>query len=88
MMAVDGTDGRRRGKESGMKERSPRLSTGWMIDDSAWVWRMGGLTRDGTVAPGSQDQILTRGREQGRLIFSVQLHHENDWQHHTGWSRR
>ena len=44
-----------------------------MIDDSAGVWRMSGLTRDGTAEPTSQGQTLRRERGQGRSIFPVEL---------------
>ena len=37
------------------------------------VWRMGGLTRDGTVEPVLRDRILTRERGQGKIILPVQL---------------
>ena len=44
-----------------------------MIDDSAWVWRMSGLTRGGTAVPASRGQILSDERGQGNFIFHVQL---------------
>ena len=44
-----------------------------MIDDSALVWRMSGLSRNGTAELVSRDQILRRGRGQGKKYFPVQL---------------
>ena len=41
-----------------------------MIDDSAWVWKMSGLTRDGTAEPVLRDQILRREQEQTISLFS------------------
>ena len=44
-----------------------------MIDDSASVGKMSGLTRDGTAEPASQGQTLRRERGQGKSIFPVEL---------------
>ena len=38
-----------------------------------WVWRMSGLTRDGTTKSVSRDQILRRQWGRGKIIFPVQL---------------
>ena len=43
-----------------------------MIDDSACVWRISGLMRDGTAEPVSRDQIIRRERGKG-FFFTVQL---------------
>ena len=43
------------------------------IDDSACMWRMSGLTLDGTAKPVSRDQILRRIRGRGKIILFVQL---------------
>ena len=51
-MAVDGINGRRRGKKS--RE---------LVTDSAWMWRMNG-TWDGTVEPVLRDQLLRPERGQ------------------------
>ena len=48
--------------------------------DSAWVWRMSRLTRDGTAEPVSRDPILRRERGQGIFIFPCIADHEQDWQ--------
>ena len=70
-MAVDGMDGRYylividysiTIAESGNKERRPGVSTRLMIDDSAWVWSMSGLTRDGTAG-------LSRETGTGKPLF-------------------
>ena len=40
------------------------------INDSAWMWRMSGLARDGTVEPVSREEILRRERGQGeKYVF-------------------
>ena len=46
-----------------------------MIDDSAWVQRMSGLTRDGTADPFSRDQILRRERGQGNINLPCSADH-------------
>ena len=51
-----------------------------IILDSARVWRMGVLTRDGTAESVSRDQILRRERGQGKNHFSCSADHEQDWQ--------
>ena len=50
-----------------------------MIDDSVQVWRMSGLTRDGTAELDSRDQILRRerGQENNNLLCSADR--EQDW---------
>ena len=48
--------------------------------DSAWVWRMSRLTRDGTAEPNSRDQTLRRERGTGKILFSCSADHEQDWQ--------
>ena len=50
--------------------------------DSAWVWRMSRLTRDGTAEPNSRDQTLRRERGQGKSNFPCSADHEQDWQPH------
>ena len=47
--------------------------------DSAWVWRMSGLTRNRTAEPVSRDQILRRERRR-KIYFSCSADHEQDWQ--------
>ena len=59
---VDTTPWRKTGGKRGARECAP---------DSAWAWRMSGLTRDGTAEPVSRDQILRRERGQGKFIFSL-----------------
>ena len=49
---------------------------------SAWVWRMSRLARDGTAEPVSRDQILRHVRGQGNIIFPCSADHEQDWQPH------
>ena len=45
------------------------------------MWRMCGLTRDGTAEPVSRDQIIRREREQGNSFFpSSSADREQDWQ--------
>ena len=57
----------RRGEERRSPPVSARLSAFNVISlDSAWVWRMSELTRDGTAEPVSRDSILRRDRGQGR----------------------
>ena len=51
-----------------------------MIDDSAWVWRMSGLTRNGTAEPVPRDQILRREGRQRKVRFPCSADHEEDWQ--------
>ena len=51
-------------EESGIYERSPRVSNNQ--SDSARAWRMSRLTRDGTAEPISRDQIFRRERGQGK----------------------
>ena len=41
---------------------------------------MSRLTRDGTVEPVSQDQILMRERGHGMVNFPCSPDHEQDWQ--------
>ena len=48
--------------------------------DLARVWRVSGLTRDGTAKPVSQDQILRRERGHGNMHFPSLANHEQDWQ--------
>ena len=45
------------------------------IDDSAWVLRLSGLTRDGTAEPVSRDQIVRRERGQGDTHFPCSTYH-------------
>ena len=62
-MAVDGMDGRRRAEQP-MSRQS----------DSALVWRMGRLMRDGTAEPISRNHFFRRERgQQGENIFPAQL---------------
>ena len=62
----DGIDGRRRshGKQ----------------DEGEGVWRMNGLTRNGTAEPVSRDRILRREQRQGENHFPCSADHEQDWQ--------
>ena len=53
-----------------------------MIDDSALVWRMSGLSQDGTAEPVSRDQILRRERGQGKKRDSCSADHDQNWQPH------
>ena len=48
--------------------------------NSAWVWRMSRLTRDGTAEPNSRHQTLRRERGQGKSYFPCSADHEQDWQ--------
>ena len=64
--------------ESGRKEMNPREST-INQSDSACVWRISGLTRDGTAEPLLRDQILRRERKQGKMHFPCSADHEQDW---------
>ena len=41
---------------------------------------MSRLTRDGTAAPVSRDQILRHARGQGNINFPCSADHEQDWQ--------
>jgi len=66
-MAYDGSNGNHSGKGEG------RVESRKQAPDSAWVWRVSGLTRDGTTEPNSQDQTLWRKTRQGGFIFPVQL---------------
>ena len=49
-------------------------------DDSTWVSRMSGLTRDRTAEPVSRDQIFRHARGQGNVHFPCSADHEQDWQ--------
>ena len=45
------------------------------------MWRISGLTRDGTSEPVSRDQILRRERGPGNIHFLCSADdHEQDWQ--------
>ena len=49
--------------------------------DSACVWRMGRLTRDGTTEPVSRDYILRGVGIQGNIhLLPCSADHEQDWQ--------
>ena len=49
--------------------------------DSASLWRMSRLTRDGTAKPVSRNQILRREWREGNIIFPCPADHEQDyWQ--------
>ena len=49
--------------------------------DPAWVWKMSGLARDGTVKPFAHDQTLRREWGQGRIYVPLFLgRHKQDWQ--------
>ena len=64
------------------------------MDAAAELWRnpvskstrfslnmeMNRLTRDETAEPVSRDQVLTRKRGQGNIIFPCLADHEQDWQ--------
>ena len=50
------------------------------IDDSARVWRMSRLARDGTAEPVSRDQIIRRDRGQGNIRFPCSAGHGQDRQ--------
>ena len=56
--------------ESGKKEKIP---------DSAWVWRITGLTRDGTAEPVSRDQFSGANGNKD-FFLSCSAHHEQNWQ--------
>ena len=51
-----------------------------MLKVPAISMEMSRLTRDGTAEPVSRDQILTRERGQGNIIFVCSTDHEQDWQ--------
>ena len=53
-MTVDGIDGCRRRK----REKGEELASKHRTRYSIWVWRISGMTRDGTVELVSRDQIL------------------------------
>ena len=53
-----------RGNREEFREEAP---------DSAWVWRMSRLARDGAPELVSRDQILRRERGQGFFYFFIQL---------------
>ena len=71
-MAHNGSNGSRSGKREGEVESRKRAP------DSAWVWRMIGLTRDRTAKPNSRDQILRRERGQGKFRFPCSPAHKQD----------
>ena len=73
-MAHHGSNGNRSGKREGKVESRKSAP------DSAWVWRMSRLTRDGTAEPNSRDQTLRRERGQGKSYIPCSAHHEQDWQ--------
>ena len=72
-----GIDPMHAGAESGSKEMSLLVST-INQSDSAWVWKMSGLTRDGTAETNSRNLILRRerGQGQGRINFLCLSDHE------------
>ena len=76
-MAVDGIDG-----TSSQKAGRDEPVSKHQIDDSAWVWRLSGLTRDGAAESVSRDQILRRyyERGQGKVNFPCSTVHEQGWQ--------
>ena len=49
-------------------------------DSACWVWRMSGLTLDGTAEPVPRDQILRRERGLGKYNFPCSADREQDWQ--------
>ena len=53
-----------------------------MIDDSARVWRMSGLTRDGTGWPNPSRETKFSGanEDRGKNIILFISDHEQDWQ--------
>ena len=51
-----------------------------VVDDSARVWRMSRLTRDGTVEPVSRDQMPRREQRQGNMHLPCLVANEQDWQ--------
>ena len=62
-------DGRRRGNREESREYAP---------DSARVWKINRLTRDGAAEPVSRDQM--RKQDQGNISFPCSANHEQDWQ--------
>ena len=62
--------------KSAAHNNTPCVSHLFLIDrtnqsDSARVWRMSGLTRNGTADPVPRNQILRRERGQGKKQFSL-----------------
>ena len=72
---MGGMDGRRR--ETRKKGKEPMIEH--QIDDSAWVWRMSGLTRDGTTKPVSRGQIFSRERGQETTNLLCSVDHKQNW---------
>ena len=72
-MAVGGIYGR---LSRGKREEGEGPASKHQIDDSAWVWRMSGLRRDGTSEPIARDQFSGANGEREKLIFPVQLDHD------------
>ena len=73
-MAVDGIDGRRRGKREEGKDPSSkhRMYVGW-------VWKMNPPTRDGKAKSVRRDDVIShaqRGAEKN--IFSCSADHKQD----------
>ena len=62
--------GRRRGYREESREEAP---------DSARVWRMSRLTRDGTAKPLSRSEILRRERDKDFFPCSA-ADHDKNWQ--------
>ena len=71
-MAHDGSNGNRSGKG--------KWSPVSKHQNSGWVWRTSGLTRDGTTEPNSRDKTLRRERGQGKFRFPCSADHKQDWQ--------
>ena len=64
-MVIDGINKWMSSRKQGeLREEAP---------DSAWMWRMSRLTRDGTTEPVSRDLTLRHERGQEKTIFPVQL---------------
>ena len=59
-----------------MKKRTP-----WVYaPDSARLWRMIGLTRDGMAEPVPRYRIFDRERGRGKTKFPCPSDHDQDWQ--------
>ena len=71
-MAVGGIHKRRLGKRG-----SKGGSLGASIR-SAWVWKMNGMTREGTAEPVSRDEILGRVRRQEKYFFPRSADHDDN----------
>ena len=69
------------GRNSVSKDPVSKDKHYYQIDDSALVWRMNRLTRDGTAEP-CLARTLRRERGQGNIVFPCSADHEQDWLPH------